>query len=238
MPKYLPNTRFSDCWGSVGEVTFYHRDGVCFWRKRARPEFPGTLQQMEQLGVHQRALEAWRGLDHETQLQWNALGADKVTSRPPFDGLSRLSGHNLFVSAYHGFAQLGVEQVPKPKPISSFPVFSVEFLSAEKGVDTELLLSFRVKLHNCLNPSDFRLCTRVQLCRVGAGKRPGYMRSFPAVENCSSKDCVVSVVVPDYVSVWDLDLSEYTAHCRVFLIDSETGYRSKYQSFSFVFQLK
>jgi hypothetical protein len=78
MPKYLPNTRFSDCWGSVGEVTFYHRDGVCFWRKRARPEFPGTLQQMEQLGVHQRALEAWRGLDHETQLQWNALGANKV----------------------------------------------------------------------------------------------------------------------------------------------------------------
>ena len=64
------------------------------------------------------------------------------------------------------------------------------------------------------------------------------MRSFPAVENCSSEDCVVRVVVPDYINVWDLDLSEYTAHCRVFLIDSETGYRSKYHSISFAFQLK
>ena len=51
MPKYLPNTRFSDCWGSAGDVTFYHRDGVCFWRKRACPEFPGTVLQMEQQSI-------------------------------------------------------------------------------------------------------------------------------------------------------------------------------------------
>ena len=64
MPRYFPNSRISDCWGSAGDVTFYHRDGVCFYRKKPVMEFAGTPGQLEQAGIHQRALEAWRGLDH------------------------------------------------------------------------------------------------------------------------------------------------------------------------------
>ena len=37
-----------DCYGSVGDVTFYHRDGKCFYKDRIRPDFPGTMRQMEQ----------------------------------------------------------------------------------------------------------------------------------------------------------------------------------------------
>ena len=32
-------------------------------------EFAGTPGQMEQVGIHQRALEAWHGLDHVVQLE-------------------------------------------------------------------------------------------------------------------------------------------------------------------------
>ena len=79
MPKYLPNTRFSDCWGSAGDVTFYHRDGVCFWRKRSCPEFPGTVLQMEQQSVHARALEAWRNISEDDRQKWIEYAADVVT---------------------------------------------------------------------------------------------------------------------------------------------------------------
>ena len=56
MPVYHPNTRFSDCWGSAGDVTFYHRDGVCYWRSRDRHSFGGTSAQFKALDVHRRAL--------------------------------------------------------------------------------------------------------------------------------------------------------------------------------------
>lgn len=35
--------------------------------------------------------------------------------RLPFDHTTRISGYNLFVSAYHGFATLGNEHVPSPR---------------------------------------------------------------------------------------------------------------------------
>lgn len=35
--------------------------------------------------------------------------------RPPYGDGNSISGYNLFVSAYHGFAQLGDERVPVPR---------------------------------------------------------------------------------------------------------------------------
>ena len=29
MPAYNPNLLISDCYGSAGSITFYHRDGKC-----------------------------------------------------------------------------------------------------------------------------------------------------------------------------------------------------------------
>lgn len=233
MPKYLPNTRFSDCWGSAGEVTFYHRNGVCFWRKRACPVFPGTLLQMEHQSVHLRALDAWRKVPHDVQLQWNEYAKDVVSHRPPFDGSSRVTGHNLFVSAYHGFAQLGMERVPEPRGFEDFPVFDASSASAEVLDDGMMRISLRVKLGDCEVFSRYRVAVRLQLASVGGGKRPGLMRSFTAVENCQDRESDAVFLIHDYRDVWDLDLQEYTVHVRYFLIDTLTGYRVRYQSKSF-----
>ena len=100
MPRYNPNIRFSDCWSSVGDVTFYHRNGVCYWKKRAHPEFPGTLGQLEAQSVHLRALQAWRSLSPLVQEQWNMLSLTVYSHRPPFRKDHHITGHNLFVSAY------------------------------------------------------------------------------------------------------------------------------------------
>lgn len=233
MPKYLPNTRFSDCWGSAGDVTFYHRDGVCYWRKRACPVFPGTMLQMEHQTVHLRALEAWRNISEEDRLLWNEYAKDVVSHKPPFDGSSRMTGHNLFVSAYHGFAQLGEERVPSPMPFEDFPVFDVSSASAEVLDGGLMQMSLRVKLFDCRAFSRYRLAVRIQLAPMGAGVRPGLMRSYVALENCQDQESEVVFVIPDYMDVWNLDLKEYTVHVRYFLIDTLTGYRVRYKSKSF-----
>ena len=51
MPRYYPNSGISDCWGSAGDVTFYHRDGICFFKKKPVMEFAGTPGQLEQAGI-------------------------------------------------------------------------------------------------------------------------------------------------------------------------------------------
>ena len=47
MPRFVPDTLFSDCWSSVGNVTYYHRNGVCYFRSKAYSEFAGTAEQLE-----------------------------------------------------------------------------------------------------------------------------------------------------------------------------------------------
>ena len=108
MPKYIPNSRFTDCYASVGNITFYHRDGECFFRTKAKPVFPGTAGQQVQLSIHQRGLQEWRNLGHEEQLEWNALARTVRSKRPPFNTSTHISGYNLFMSAYHGLACIGV----------------------------------------------------------------------------------------------------------------------------------
>ena len=236
MPKYNPNTRFSDCWSSVGKVTFYHRDGVCYWKKRAHPEFPGTMAQMEHQAVHLRALQAWRQLEPEIQEQWNTLAVPVASHRPPFRKDHHITGNNLFVSAYHGFAQLGNEHVPVPQPYEEFPVYVCEYSSASV-VGEVLSLWFRVRMEEAVYPTRYRLAVRIQLTSPGAGRQPGYLRSFIASANCASSDCIVEVEVPGFRDVWDLDLPAYQVHCRYFLLDSQTGYRCNFRKISFLASL-
>ena len=47
MAKYIPSIPIQDCYGSVGDVTFFHRGDQCFYKKRQKPGFPGTMAQME-----------------------------------------------------------------------------------------------------------------------------------------------------------------------------------------------
>ncbi len=147
MPRYYPNTRFSDCWSSVGNVTFYHRDGICYFRSKPYTAFRGTAEQTENLDLHRRAIRAWQALDHGTQLIWRELAVGVAAHRPPFDRRNHISGYNLFVSSYHGFAQLGHEHVPEPQAFEPFPVFSMDFLDAELEDAKDLVLQFRLSVY-------------------------------------------------------------------------------------------
>ena len=237
MPKYLPNTRFSDCWSSCGEVTFYHRDGVCYWKKRAHPEFPGTLPQMEAQSVHLRALQSWREQLPVIQEQWNTLALTVQSHRPPFRPDHHISGYNLFVSAYHGFAQLDNEHVPVPRAFENLPIVHCDYHSASVENGTDLSLRLKVKLESRCDPTRYRVAVRIQLTRPGAGRQPGYLRSFVASGNCTDSECVVEIYIPDYRDIWDLDLSSYQVHLRYLLLDSETGYRNIFRKKSFVIEL-
>jgi hypothetical protein len=192
------------------------------------------LSQMRVQDVHSRALQSWRLLKSEEQEQWNEYAKSVPSSRPPYSSDTHISGHNLFVSAYHGFATLGVEQVPPPRPYERFPVVSCSYHSAETYNDDSLRLRLKVNVLDCENPQRYRLAVRIQLTNVGGGKRPGYMRSFVAESNFVSADGIVEICLPDYQKSWRLESQESQAHMRYFLLDTETGYRSKYSQISFI----
>ena len=71
----------------------------------------------------------------------------------------------------------------------------------------------------------------------GSGRRPGYLRSFIATNNCTASDYIVKILVPGDKDIWDLDLQEYQVNMRYFLIDAETGYRNIFEKKSFLLTL-
>lgn len=85
MPKYNPNSSFSDCWASVGNITFYHRNRQCYFRKKSVCKFPRTKEQIAVSEIHSRALVAWRTLGHSVQLRWNECAKAVPPHRPPVD---------------------------------------------------------------------------------------------------------------------------------------------------------
>ena len=239
MPKYNPNSRFSDCWASVGDITFYHRNGQCYFRKKSVCKFTRTAGQIAVSEVHRRALAAWRTLNHDIQLRWNKCAKAVPSHRPPFDGTSHITGHNLFVSAYHGFAQIGDEHVPEPKEWRPFPIVQIGFVSAVEVDNGNILqIKYKVILEGESNANRYRLHLKIQLTSPGAGVRPGLMRTFVAEENCSvDADETVSVVVKGYRSLWGLSLPECRVYCRYSLIDTITGYRNNYAKASFLLSI-
>ena len=238
MPRYEPNPKFSDCWSSVGDVTFFHRDGVCYWKKKPVCVYPGTPGQLKHLELHRRALAAWKTLDHDVQLQWNAFGALTLSHKPPFDGTTHITGHNLFVSAYHGFAQLGDEHVPEPEPWEDFPVTSLEFRMGEVIDEKDLQMTFRCILQECQQPQRYRVVLKLQLTEPGRGRNDGYLRTFLALSNCSSTDAEVRFLIPDFRNLWSAVGPSYQVHCRYLLIDTRTGYRNIYKKASFLMEVR
>ena len=237
MPRYEPNSRFSDCWSSVGDTTFFHIDGVCYWKKKPVCEFAGTPGQMEQLELHRRALAAWKTLEHDVQLQWNTFGASAPSHKPPFDGSTHITGHNLFVSAYHGFAQLGDEHVPEPAPWEEFPLLHLKFNSAVAGGDSDLQMTFRASLPECSAPTRYRVVAKLLMTEPGHTRTGGFYRNFLALSNCHSSDAEVRFVIPDFRNLWPVVGPSYQVHCRYLLIDTQTGYRNIFRKASFLMNL-
>ncbi len=239
MPVYHPNIRFSDCWSSVGGITFYHRNGKCYWRSKPAPVFPGTLEQLDHQSVHLRALAAWRTLDHQEQLQWAGYAGEVAAHRPPFLHENHISGYNLFVSAYHGFATLGNEHVPAPARFEAFPPFYASFVSAQVAGNADMVLRFSLFVGGTDDPLRYRALGKIQLVAPGRGCHPGKLRNFLSVEASPdpSNPRTILFNIPDYRSKWGLDLPGYTLHLRYLLLDTVTGYRNVCEKLSCSFSL-
>ena len=194
--------------------------------------------QLEHLEVHRRALAAWRGLDHETQLEWNEYAREVEPHRPPFDHSSWISGQNLFVSAYHGFYMLGSEHVPSPVPFESFPPFAVEVVSAASAGDY-LLLKVSVVGLEYVSASRFWLYGRVQLTAIGKGASSRVPRKS-VLSSSSYESLPVELVLPDWRLVWPELVEEeiFQVHGSFVLLDAVTGYRSQRHGGKWIAEVK
>lgn len=227
MPRFYPNIQFSDCWGSAGNVTFYHVDGKCFWRSKAQPRFPGTDSQLQQLDVHRRALAAWKALDNGIKEEWRRLAVGVTAHRPPFLNENHISGYNLFVSAYHGFALMGNEIVPEPQPFTPFPDFRIE-LDAAAAAGPMLQIRFRLWLSGTDKPHRYRLLTKIQVAAAGRGCNPGKMRNCLTVASFDPGIVETSCIIPAEL----IGASSLQLHVHYLLIDTVTGYRSNFRKLS------
>lgn len=228
MPRFYSNTNFSDCWASAGNITYYHRNGICYFRSKAYSEIKGTVEQSEQKQVHHRAILAWQGLSHMQQLKWRKLAVGVASHRPPFGDGNHISGYNLFVSAYHGFAQLGNEHVPIPRPFTPFPIFSLDFMGCSMASLFDVELRFRLTMCGTDEPSRYRVLGKIQIDAPGVGRNPGMMRNY--MSDSVPSDAISEIVFNVSRKRFDLDM--FQLHLRYLLIDSKTGYRSQYQSLS------
>lgn len=225
MPKYYPNNRFSDCYSSVGNITFYHRNGDCYYKAKANPTYPGTSGQQEQLSLHRRAIKAWRTLDHDTQLQWNTLAKNVKSKRPPYNADTHISGYNLFVSAYHGLASTGNESIPTPAPIPTFPHLHLEFKTSTVVNTADLTLEYTAKIiPDTLK--DLILIGKIQITKPCYRPNTGKYRNYTASLNIIGNTVHVSFTIHDYKSQEE-DITCCTIHLKYFLIDMLTGFRNK-----------
>mgnify|MGYP001781319925 CR=1 FL=1 len=249
MPTYNPSILISDCYGSAGSITFYHRDGKCRWRSKSTLSFAATPRQCAALSIHRRALAAWRTIPDTEKERWHDIAKNVPSHRPPFGYGCHISGHNLFVSAYHGFVTLGDEHIPQPVEHHPFPVFAAEFVSASIANSSDLRILLRLSMSLEKEPERYALLCKVQLTEAGKGCNPGKMRNFlaedvpepvpagmaseaVATESWTVDVRAVAITIPDYRAFSGICADRYSLHIRYMLIDRHTGYRSQYQKLS------
>lgn len=178
--------------------------------------------------VHSRALASWRELPHSVQLRWNEYAREIPSHRLPFDGRGHITGHNLFVSAYHGFAQMGNEHVPEPVKWQPFPVFALEYARCESATGDSLKLRFRLSLPDAESPERYRVLAKVQVGKPGCGKDSSKMRNALS----ESVPCDEVSEVTFFVSSAEIYAPPFQIHMRYLLLDTKTGYRSQYVALS------
>lgn len=234
MPAFQPSVLISDAYGSVGDITFYHRGGKCYYRKRSAGNYPGTSAQLSHLDVHRRALAAWRTLDQATQIIWHEYGKEAVPHKPPFDNKAHISGQNLFVSAYHGFVTLGNEHIPTPQRFVKFPPFAVKMENGVR-VDGSLVIPTVVTMADGLDAGRYWLLAKLQLTEPGRGRHPGLLRNYLADANCDAAQ--IRVTVPEYTEQVGFELEQILVYARFVLLDCVTGYRSQYQDYATILRI-
>ena len=218
MPKFNPTPIIQDCWSSIGNITFFHRNGQCFYKRKPYTEYRGTAAQLDQALIHHRAILAWQQLPHSVQLEWRELAKSVPSHRPPYDNQHHISGYNLFASAYHGFAQLGREHVPQPQPFPQFPPSLLELLATTCSNGMANILC-RLTLIATNIPERWHISARIQLTAPGVGSDPRKMRTYLATRTAPNE---IVFHVPQK------ETEDYQVHLRYRLIDAMTGYRNNW----------
>lgn len=157
-------------------------------------------------------------------MKWNAIAKKVLSKRPPFDNSTHISGYNLFVSAYHGFAQIGDEHLPQPKPFTPLPVLRMEYTSAYSSTSADLVLRFRI--HFPADPVKFAIIGKIFLAPPGTGCKTGKLRNYLAQIFSKDNYWYAEFTIPNYTEVAGCHLKEYTLHIRHFLVERNSGYRS------------
>ncbi len=170
-------------------------------------------------------MAAWASLDRDTQLKWIGYETTAEPHRPPFDHKAHISGNNLFVSAYHGFALMGDEHTPEPQPFHMPPPFLVSFEEASVE-DGDLLLTVDAHVSTDAHPERFRLYARLRLTYPGKGYGVRGMKGYLAAGDCSG---LMTIRIPAYTEIWNLPEERIQIQAMCILLDSETGFRSQYQ---------
>ena len=170
-------------------------------------------------------MAAWASLDRDTQLKWIGYETTAEPHRPPFDHKAHISGNNLFVSAYHGFALLGDEHTPEPQPFRMPPPFLISFQAASVE-DGALLLTIDAHVSPDAHPKRYRLYARLRLTYPGKGYGVRGMRGFLAEGDCSER---MIIRIPGYTEIWNPTEERFQIQAMSILLDSETGFRSQYQ---------
>lgn len=138
----------------------------------------------------------------------------------------------LFISAYLGFATLGREHVPTPVPFENFQTYQVKILGAT-AADGTLFLHWKLEMED--SSGRYRLLTKVQLGRPSRGWDTGALRNYLA--EGTANDAEVTTCIPDYISVYGLDLQTNQVHARCILLDTKTGYQSQFLQVSGIVNL-
>ena len=224
MPKFKPTPIIQDCWSSIGNITFFHRNGQCFYKRKPYTEYRGTAAQLDQALIHHRAILAWQQLQHTVQLEWRKLAKSVPSHRPPYDNQHHISGYNLFVSAYHGFAQLGREHVPEPQSFPLFPISHLQLVHTELETTSSTLSVYcRLTIENITSPNRWHPIAKIQLTLPGQSCHQGLMRIYMGIR-ANNDEIVFHVPRPD--------IDTYIVHIRYRLIDEITGYRNNWKKAS------
>ena len=221
MPRYYPNNRFSDCYSSVGNITFYHRNGACYYKTKPKPKYPGTPGQIRQLTLHRRAIKAWRELTHDTQLQWNALAKNVKSKQPPFNTCAHISGYNLFVSAYHGLAAIGQEKTPSPTPIHTFPHIPMEYLSSKTINGSDLQITF-VSNTPVTTFNNYAIIGKLQITKQHYRPNTGKYRNYTPTISGDANKTLITFTIPQEQKA----ITPNSIHLKYFIIHKTSGYRT------------
>lgn len=132
--------------------------------------------------MHLRALAAWRTISDNVREKWQQLAASVPAHRPSFFLKNNIIGHNLFVSACHGFYTLGDEHVSTPLPFAPFPSFSVEIIGAEHIGSGQMALRARMTIYGSNTPMRYALLGKIQFSKLGYSYRANRFRNCLATE--------------------------------------------------------